>query len=221
MTFRRFLTGPALKACVGLAFAGGMMVSTASANTIYLVGLCGTFSNPAPNSALTGSWTCPTAAGLGLGSNIIVGEFVSYDSDYSSGFNPTVSTQTAFGVSSTTPFALTSDTLVSTGASLSTPATCGAGGNPNALTTVPGPSGPVVLLAGCYDTASPTFGNAVIINYTNMATTGSALQATGYAQIVYEYSNGIPEPGTMALIGGGLIAVSLVRRRRVKSDPKQ
>jgi hypothetical protein len=198
-----------MKVLAALAFAALMTVGSASATTYYVVGTCGSFNNPAPNSPTTGSWTCPTAASLGItGALTVASEFINYNSDYSSGLAGAVTTVTNFSFSGAT-LAFSTDTLTSTGGSNSNPATSTDGLTINQLQSLP----PIVL-AGFYDVAS-TFGT-VTVNYTNQATQGSALQATGYAQVVYDYNvtSGTPEPVSMLLFGSGLLAVSIVGRRK-------
>jgi hypothetical protein len=198
-----------MKVLAALAFAALMTVGSASATTYYVVGTCGSFNNPAPNSPTTGSWTCPTAASLGItGALTVASEFINYSSDYSSGLAGAVTTVTNFSFSGAT-LAFSTDTLTSTGGSNSNSATSTDGLTINQLQSLP----PIVL-AGFYDVAS-TFGT-VTVNYTNQATQGSALQATGYAQVVYDYNvtSGTPEPVSMLLFGSGLLAVSIVGRRK-------
>ena len=203
-----------MKILTGLAFAALMFLGNASAATFYVVGTCGSFSNPAPNSPLTGSWVCPTAASLGItGSLTVASEFLNYDSDYSNGLNSSVTTVTRWTFSGAT-LAFTADTTTSSGGSNSNPAVSTDGLTLNPLTTALGP----VVLAGFYDTVSG-FGTPTV-NWTNQATTGSALQATGYAQVVYDYNvittTGTPEPVSMLLLGAGLLAVSFAGRKAVK-----
>jgi hypothetical protein len=204
-----------MKVLAALAFAAFMMVGSASATTYYVVGTCGTFSNAAPNAALSGSWTCPSAASLGItGGLTVASEFVNYSADYSNGLANNVTTVTNYSFSGA-GLAFSTDTLTSTGGSNSNGAVSTDGLTSNILTTTPNGwvSGGVVL-AGFYDNAS-TFGT-VTVNYTNQATVGSALQATGYAQIIYDYNvtSSTPEPVSMMLFGSGLLALSIVGRRK-------
>jgi hypothetical protein len=196
----------------GLAFAAFMMVANVSAATMYVVGTCGTFSNPAPNSPLSGTWVCPTAASLGItGSITLASEFVSYDSDYSNGLNASVTTVTKWSFTGA-GLAFATDTTTSTGGGNSSPAISSDG-----LTLNPFVSLPPVLLPGFYNNVGIPFGT-VTVNWTNQATVGSAIQATGYAQIVYDYNTvvaGTPEPVSMLLLGSGLLAVSLIGRKKL------
>jgi hypothetical protein len=196
-----------------------MIASSASAATVYVVGQCVTstsvfgFNNPAPNPTISGTFFCPTAASLGLGSTTITTEFLVYNSDFSNGLSPAIVETTNYTISGgATTFAVTSDTLTSTGnANIgSTSAVCSSGLTYNNFTNIP-----PIILSGCYDNATGgTLGGAVTVGYTNAFPTGNALQGTGYAEIVYDYSTGTPEPVSMILLGSGLLAVSLIGRKK-------
>jgi hypothetical protein len=196
-----------LKAISFVAFA---LAINASAATYYVVGTCGSFSNGFPNPTTSGTWVCPTADSLGVNGGLTVAsEFLSYNSSYSSGLDSTVTTQTTWAFSGA-GFAFNADTTTSTGGSVANPAVSTDGLTLNPLTSLP----PTVL-AGFYNTVS-TFGTPTV-NWTNQATTGSALQATGYAQVVYDYNivqtTGTPEPVSILLLGAGLLVLSQVKRK--------
>jgi hypothetical protein len=200
-----------MKVLAGLAIAAFMIVGNVSAAGVqYVVGTCGTFSNPAPNSPLSGTWVCPTAASLGItGSLTLASEFVSYNSDYSNGLAASVTTITNWAFSGA-GLAFATDTTTSTGSGNSSPAVSSDGLALKAFAVLP-----PVLLPGFYNNAS-SFGT-VTVNWTNQATVGSAIQATGYAQVVYDYNTavaGTPEPVSMLLFGTGLLAVSLIGRKK-------
>jgi hypothetical protein len=221
-----------MKVFAGIAFAG-LIVSNAFGAATFIAGNCYTatptfgFSNPAPNNLLTGQWVCPSFATLeadfGIsGSNIVLAsEFVNYNSDYSNGEATTVVDVSNYSLSGA-GLQFLADTLTSTGGGNSTPAVSTDGLTPlNGLNpAIPvgnqvNLTDPTVLLSGFYDNVTGAFG-AVTINFTNQATTGSALQTTGYAQVVYDYNvtSSTPEPVSMALFGGGLLALSLIGRKK-------
>lgn len=208
-----------MKILAGLAVAACMMVSSASAATLYVVGLCETaggtfgFTNPNPNTPISGSWTCPTAASLGV-SPTVTSEFIVYDGDYSSGLTTPVTETTNFGLTGLggANFAFATDTITTTGQSSSQSITCVSGGTFNQSTNLP----PGVL-SGCYDNAtSGTLGAGATVLYTNTFNSGTALSGTGYAEIVYDYSvtSGTPEPVSMLLLGGGLLGLSIIGRKK-------
>jgi hypothetical protein len=205
-----------MKLLINLAFAA-LMVGNASATTYYVVGTCGTFSEPpstTPANSGSGTFVCPTAASLGVtGSLTVASEFVDYDSDYSSGLSTTVTTVTNWTFTGAT-FAWGADTTTVTGTGGSNSYTSTQGASLNPLTNLP----PIVL-AGFYDNVS-AFGTPTI-SWTTQATVGSAVAGTGYAEVIYDYNvisggSGTPEPVSMLLLGTGLAAIFLLRTRRFR-----
>jgi hypothetical protein len=201
-----------MRILAGMALAALMLGGSASAATFYVVGMCGNFNesntNTPPNGG-SGSWICPSAASLGItGSLTVASEFLVYDSDYSNGLSPAVTTVTNWSFSGAT-LAWTTDTTTVTGTSGSNSYTSARGATVNPLTNLP----PIVL-AGYYDTISG-FGTPTV-NWTTQATVGSALQGTGYAEVVYDYNvtSATPEPFSLVLLGGGLLALSVVGRKK-------
>jgi hypothetical protein len=191
-----------VRAFLSALFLAGILTAGASATTIG-VGICGSFSNPYPNSTFSGSFVCPSAASLGI--TDVTSEYIVYDSDYSSGLTLTQSIETEWTFSGVTA-AFSTDTTTSNGGSVSTPAVSSDGLTLNPLVNLP----PMVL-AGFYDTVTglgtPTIG------YQNMAVIGGALEATGYAEVVY-VSNPVPEPATIPVVGGALLALCFYRRKK-------
>jgi len=207
-----------MKILAGLALAAFMMVGSASATTYYVVGTCGSFTNN--GSSLSGTWTCPTAASLGItGGLTVASEFVNYESDWSSALTNNVNYSTQFAFTGAT-LAFANDTVTSTcaasGCSNGSAGPVSTDGlSLNALTNNPnGWQTGGTVLAGFYDAVS-SFGT-ITVNWTNTANSGSALAATGYAQVVYDYNvtSSTPEPVSMFLLGGGLLGVSLLGRRK-------
>ena len=202
-TFRNVI----LAACAAAGSASAMILS--------FVGTCGSFSNPAPNSPMSNTWVCPSAAALGdLG--VVAAEYVVYNSDYSSGLDSAVTTVTNWSFSGTT-FAFATDTTTSTGGPTSTPAVSTDGLAFNAISDLP-----PLLLAGFYDVAESLPFGTPTINWTNDATVGSAIEATGYAQVVYVTNSNtipaIPEPDSMWLVGAGLFFGYLRGGKNRKSE---
>jgi len=75
---------------------------------------------------------------------------------------------------------------------------------------------PPVLLAGFYDDVTG-FGTPTV-SWSNKADTGTALEATGYAEVVYAMNvtglNPVPEPATIPIVGGALLALCVYRRKK-------
>jgi hypothetical protein len=211
-----------MKILAGLALAAFMMVGNASALTYYVVGTCGTFqnNNDVQGSVVTGTWTCPTAASLGItGSLTVASEFVNYTSDWATATSNNVNFNTQYTFTGAT-LAFANDTVTST--CVSTGCSNGSAGpvstdglSLNPLTNNPnGWQTGGTVLAGFYDAVS-SFGT-ITVNYTNTDVSGAALSASGYAQVVYDYNvtSSTPEPISMFLLGGGLLGVSLLGRRK-------
>jgi len=223
-----------MKIFAGIAVAGLMIVGNAFGAATFIAGNCYTagsvfgVSNPAPNLPVSGTWICPsfasleTAFGISNSNIVLASEFISYDSDYTNGEAASVTTTTTFALSGAA-LAFTTDTLTSTGSGNSTPAVSTDGLTPlNGVNpAIPignhlNPSDPSILISGFYDNVTGSFG-AVTINFTNQATQGSAVASTAYAQVVYDYNvtSATPEPVSMALFGGGLLALSLIGRKKL------
>jgi|SRR5579871_3286 len=190
-----------MKTFAGLFLGALLLGGSAYANT-YVVGLCGTFSDPLPNLPLSGSWGCPSAAALGLPTYNT--EFIVYDSDYSNGVVTPVTATTTWDFVGTV-FSFATDTLTTTGLSNST-STASADGlsfnNSNNL--------PPLVFPGFYDTAT-TLGTPTV-DWTAQVTAGGALGFTGYAEVVYGYVT--PEPAALSLLVVGFVGALLYLRKR-------
>lgn len=191
-----------MRAFLSALFLAGILAAGASATTIG-VGMCGSFDNAFPNTTFSGSFTCPSAAALGI--TDVTSEYIVYDSDYSNGLDATVSIETDWTFSGVTA-AFSTDTTTSSGASNSNPAVSSDGLTLNPLMNLP----PIVL-AGFYDNVTG-FGTPTV-SFKNIADMGQALQATGYAEVVY-VSSPVPEPATIPIVGGALLALCFYRRKK-------
>jgi hypothetical protein len=210
-----------MKILAGLAFAAFMMVAPSSAAVYYVIGNCGSFNNPAPNSLISSTWVCPSFASLDVGrTDTLASEFIAYSADFSTPESTAVTTVTNFGFAGVTA-QFGADTTTSTcggGCALGSAGPVSTDGlTSNAGTTTPmGWQTGGFVNPGFYDTVSG-FGTPTV-TYTNQATQGQALQTTGFAQVIYDYnftqSSSTPEPISMVLFGGGLLAVSLVGRKK-------
>jgi hypothetical protein len=186
-------------------FLALILIASVSANPVEVVGLCGFFDNPYPNSTASGSFTCPTAASLGI--TDVTSEYVVYDSDYSNGVAASVNIQTMWSFSGVT-LAFSSDTTTVTGSSSSTGVVSSDGLALNAFV-----AGPPSVLAGFYDVVTSL--GTPTVSYSNAAFRGAALQATGYAEVVY-VSSPVPEPNMIPMVAAAasLLAVCWFRGRK-------
>jgi hypothetical protein len=195
-----------VRAFFAALFLTAVLTASASASTIDTVGFCGSFTDPEADQivGINGIFVCPSAASLGV-TNPVVGEFIVYDSDYSSGLNSSVSVETDWVFSGVTA-AFSTDTTTSTGAGTSNPAVSSDGLTLNPLINLPS-----TVLAGFYDIVTG-FGTPSVF-FDNRVDTGQALQATGYAEVVYETAT--PEPASIPVVGGALLAAFLYRRKKL------
>jgi hypothetical protein len=191
-----------MKILAGLALAGLFLVGNASAGTFYVSGFCGVIS-----SAGTGTFTCPTYASLG-GTVTLASEFLVEDSNYALGIGGAGSLVTNFTYTGG-PAQFTSDTVTSTGAA-------GFGGTPTSanLGALNAPNATTGATAGFYDNVASPFGT-VTVNYTTTANS-AATGISAYVQVVYDYNvtTASPEPVSMLLFGCGLLALSVLGRKK-------
>jgi hypothetical protein len=204
-----------MKILAGFAFAALMAVS-ASAGTVDISVLCGAVTNATPATPTTGSYLCPTYASLGIGGGAtLASEFISYNSDYSiPGPNgATVVANWSIFAAGGSPVQYATDTITSTGTSLgSNPGVCSSTGNAvNSAQLLNG----AVVPTGCYNTIGSPYGQ-VSINYTQTVTAGAATGDSVSVYVVFDYntSSAAPEPVSMLLMGGGLLGLSIIGRKR-------
>jgi hypothetical protein len=226
-----------MKVFAGLMFAALMVAGNAGAATFTVNMLCngfnGTFgfsyASPIAPNANVGSST-GTCNGLDVSgvANIVAGSlqgFILLDNDFAGPQAATITTSTTWSI---------------TGITLAAPLN---GGTPDTLTTNTNDAGATVQytdsipLAGGFHNATtlngtfiqPGFYDNMSISgltvanfnyaYTNAISNGSTQNNTGYARVVYTYqtqvtTGGTPEPVSMLLFGGGLVAVSLIVRKK-------
>jgi len=214
----KFFAGlPVALLIVGQAF-GGTFTTTVN---------CGNFvQSNAPaqtpaGSVQTGTLNCAADNFSGIANLSSVTGFVVLDNDFSSAQGLPATTTTQFQ-SSQNWFSVNPITLSSSSPDNVTETyVCGNGGTYGAAYLLNG----VAVLTGCNTAGNEPLGSslqqsgnegAFSINYTNSVQAGSVGAATGYAQVVYTYTttSGTPEPVSMILFGSGLLAVSLIGRKK-------
>lgn len=201
-----------MKILAGLTFAGFMIVS-ASAATVDIEVSCGADGSLKPAGTTVGQFVCPSFASLGIGGGATVAsEFLVYNNDYSIG-QAVTTVQTVFNFTSGSPLQYATDTLSSSGNANSNPATCTSisGGSVTAQQTING----AVVPTGCYNTVGSPWG-VVTVNYTQTVVAGGAVSATLNTEVVFDYNvtSATPEPVSMLLMGGGLLGLSIIGRKR-------
>jgi hypothetical protein len=195
----------------GLACAALVMTISASAGSIAEV--CTPFSvsdgtnyfNAGPTVIQAGSSTCAAFSALPLGDTFVSVQMV-LQSDYTGGVGVTTnSTQTVFGNT-------LSDTITSTSAP-------GLGGSETySSANVGAPNDPSAGNNFFIETTSLTYSQAqstFLESYSTTVTSGSVQGASGQVYAILNYSSAAPEPGSMMLLGSGLLAAGLIGRKKL------
>lgn len=165
-----------------------------------------------------------SCAAVSLGSLSSISGYLLYSSDYTSGFNAPVtevSTYTFAGAGETFAGGA-GDTITTTGLFFSTQEASSAFGCTNGQACWDGQNLGLGLGPGFHDnilTGLSLTGNEVTIGgtYGSSITGGAAQGVSGLVTVVYTYTattTGTPEPISMLLFGSGLLAVSLLGRKK-------
>ncbi len=201
------------------AIAAAALAMTVGASATTVTVFCQAFNNSFVSvpggSAPTGTMTCPSFGTIDGGGQV-TGATLIYDSDYSNGTSSTVTELTNFAFSGGS---LTngSDNVTTTGTNSSGAYTDTAGATFDAFGVFTPTS-----LAGFLDTITSTGNGTVIVAaYTNAITSGTVVAGTGYTELVLTYTpNSTPEPGSMMLLGSGLLAAGLIGRKKLANRMK-
>jgi hypothetical protein len=218
-----------MKVLAGLALAALAFVGSASANTYTVVVPCGSFTNNNPpgfvtsGSTLSGTLSPNPCGGInvsGVAGISSISGFLLLDNDMSSVQTNNDSTQTVYTITGST-VAISPVTLnTSTPDGITTTYTCGGAG----VYAGPYLLNGALIPAGCNTNGDALTGLSIsaanpglTIAYANSVISGTMVAATGYADIVYTYTtvSGTPEPVSMLLFGSGLLAVSLIGRKKL------
>jgi len=209
-----------MKLIAGLGLAALMVVGNASATTIVQVALP-TGSYNANTTGNTGSGTFTfSSENFGILSTITSVQLV-YETDYATIVNSNgltiVSTFTPNGANMST------DTLTTTYVNQSTENYVSTIGTPTfTFQQQSSDSNGAAISAGFGQTIAVSgqggIYGAFSVNWASTVTGGAAGSGTTLAEIVYTYSTssagGTPEPVSMVLFGSGLLAVSLIGRKK-------
>jgi len=195
------------------ALAAAALVMTVSASATTVTAFCQSFSNGTGGGS--GTLTCPTFGTID-GGGTVTGATMIFLSDYSNGLSSTVTEVTNFTFSGGS-LTITSDNVTTTGTSSSSSYSDTAG-----ATLVAFGAETSTSLAGFLDGINSTSNSTQIVAaYTNTITSGSVVAGTGYTELILTYTpNSTPEPGSMMLLGSGLLAAGLIGRKKLVNRMK-
>jgi hypothetical protein len=203
-----------LKKISVLAIATLACSLSAMAGTFTVTGTCTPFTFPFSGGAGSGTLSCPSFASLGAAGAIdIAGATLNLFADYQAG-NPT----TADKITDT--FNMTSGvTGLNAGISwaLGTTTTMSVSGGFSSTGSTPASPNPDAAASAAFGTAaSLAQWTAFSVGVSSVVNSGSVTTSSAGATITFTYdtANASPEPVSMLLFGSGLLAVSLIGRRK-------
>jgi hypothetical protein len=193
-------------AALALAMSVGASASTVVVNCSPTISQSVTFTPSAYPQI-----TCAAFNTLG-GTLTLTGESVAYESDFSSGATGNNSQTTTFNFSGG---GLSNDSVTTTGTgTFST-----SGSDTLSLSTQTSVNGAALFGPEYVQALTSGVGSAFTVNGTTVMGAGNALGITGIVQEVFTYTatqTTAPEPGSMMLLGSGLVAFALAGRKLVR-----